>query len=193
MRTICRTLLAIAILGLFTASAKADTLVFSNIFSGGTLAAAGGNASGLSVSLPMQVTATNTFIFVFNLELNFDSSAPGPNFRITDTSSSTDVFTGTIGSFNITGCGAEDLSCAVNFNFPDSAMIDPGFAALLGVPGGSWMFSGYSQGGRSDNTQPFTADSTDIVATSVPEPVSISLFSSGIGMLGMFRRRMFRK
>ena len=97
------------------------------------------------------------------------------------------LLTGTIGGFDDSLCF--NAFCLLSFD-PASDTKNPELLDALGLAGTSWQMAGFTIGINLDQTNgTWTASSTDIINTEVPEPASLLLLGSGLLLGGSLLRR----
>jgi hypothetical protein len=204
---------AIAVLAMSAGTASAVTIIdFGTGFGGpgGTINISGSNASGSGIFIDsLTITGAPSGNGVYDVEGTgacADGSG-GCGVLSFNTATNTISLTGAIPSL---GIGSQTLlwgdfsggyTITANTGVVGSIFasgVDTKSAALLAAigldPNTPFAYFGFTMGFNLLGTgSPYTAISTDITNTSVPEPGSIALFGSGLLGLGAAVRRRFGK
>jgi hypothetical protein len=139
-------------------------------------------------------TATNTITITGSISCQSGSGGACTPTQILLGStivSSTTLLGGT-GAFSNLTISANGVLAFVTFNAPDQKA--PSLLSVLGISGNQWQLAGFSLSANNAGTgNPYTAFSTDISNTQVPEPGSMVLFGTGIMALGRSARRRWAR
>lgn len=139
-------------------------------------------------------TATNTITITGSISCQAGSGAACTAAQIAAGSTivaSTTLLTGT-GAFSNVVVSANAVTAAVTFNAPDQK--DLTLLAALGLSNPNFQLMAFTLGANtSAGGSPYTATSTDVLNTGVPEPTSIVLLGSVLVGLAAFARQRARR